>query len=682
MAENQPYIRSSQPSLPNSQRLWLDNEFKKIEQAFRSVATETGGTITGIGSHAANTVLAGPASGADALPSFRALVGDDLPFPSATSLGGVQSISPVASHWISGISLAGVPSVSQPSFADLTGFLAPAQMPNPTATTLGGIKSSSAATHQFVTGLTTSGALTYAQPSAADVSGLATSATTDATNAGNISSGTLSGARLPTPTATVLGGVKSATAAPHQFATGIDLTGALTFVQPAASDITGLAASATTDTTNAGNISSGLLAIARGGTGTATPGIVAGASIAVTGSWPNQTVALSFGTQSANFIYGGPASGAAAAPAFRALVAADLPGFGSGDVSFAAGGGLGTIANAAVTYAKIQNVSATSRFLGRKTTGAGSPEELTATDAKTILAIASSDVSGLAASATTDTTNAANISSGTLNASRLPTPTATTLGGVKSLAAVSHKFITSIGTDGLPVATQPAASDITGLAASATTDTTSAANISTGTLSGARLPTPTATVLGGVKSATAASHQFATGIDTTGALTFAQPAASDISGLGSLATLNTVNNSNWSGTVLSVANGGTGDSGTAWTTYTSTVTAGTGTFTTVSGTIYYKQIGKTVFMQIQIVVTSNGSASGNIFFSLPVNVSGASGGFYYGISREEAGVASNPTGYVRFATDDPSRASIQSLTNTYMGGTGAVIRASGVYQSV
>lgn len=39
-----------------------------------------------------------------------------------------------------------------------------------------------------------------------------------------------------------------------------------------------------------------------------------------------------------------------------------------------------TIANQAVTYAKIQNISATSRVLGRKTAGAGSAEELTLSD--------------------------------------------------------------------------------------------------------------------------------------------------------------------------------------------------------------------------------------------------------------------------------------------------------------
>jgi hypothetical protein len=46
----------------------------------------------------------------------------------------------------------------------------------------------------------------------------------------------------------------------------------------------------------------------------------------------------------------------------------------------------------------------------------------------------------------------------------LANPTATTLGGIKSLAAVSHNWINTISTSGVPAATQPAFTDISGSA--------------------------------------------------------------------------------------------------------------------------------------------------------------------------------------------------------------------------
>lgn len=39
-------------------------------------------------------------------------------------------------------------------------------------------------------------------------------------------------------------------------------------------------------------------------------------------------------------------------------------------------------------------------------------------------------------------------------------PSSTTLGGVKALASVAKQYLTSIGTDGIPVASQPASSDL------------------------------------------------------------------------------------------------------------------------------------------------------------------------------------------------------------------------------
>lgn len=56
-----------------------------------------------------------------------------------------------------------------------------------------------------------------------------------------------------------------------------------------------------------------------------------------------------------------------------------------GDITVSSSGTVWTIDNDVVTYAKIQNVSATSRFLGRITASAGDVEELTGTQATTLL---------------------------------------------------------------------------------------------------------------------------------------------------------------------------------------------------------------------------------------------------------------------------------------------------------
>jgi hypothetical protein len=50
--------------------------------------------------------------------------------------------------------------------------------------------------------------------------------------------------------------------------------------------------------------------------------------------------------------------------------------------------------------------------------------------------------------------------------------------------------------------------------------------------------------------------------------------------------------------------------GTAWTAFTATVTPGSGTITTQSSTSAYMQIGKTVFINLKVVVTTIGTASG------------------------------------------------------------------------
>lgn len=77
---------------------------------------------------------------------------------------------------------------------------------------------------------------------------------------------------------------------------------------------------------------------------------------------------------------------------------------------------------------------------------------------------ACADLSDSVASCSTNTTNATNITSGTLPAAQLPNPTASTLGGVESFAAVSNQWIRQISTSGVPTASQPAFTDISGVA--------------------------------------------------------------------------------------------------------------------------------------------------------------------------------------------------------------------------
>jgi len=61
--------------------------------------------------------------------------------------------------------------------------------------------------------------------------------------------------------------------------------------------------------------------------------------------------------------------------------------------------------------------------------------------------------------------DAANLTTGTLPAARLPNPSASTLGGVQSVVAVTSRWINAISTSGVPALSQPAFSDLSGSAA-------------------------------------------------------------------------------------------------------------------------------------------------------------------------------------------------------------------------
>lgn len=83
---------------------------------------------TGFASQTAAFVLAAPA-GSSGTPSFRLLVGSDLPNPGASSKGGVQSLTCGSNTWFNSLSTGGIFACTQPSFASLTGSLTCAQTP-------------------------------------------------------------------------------------------------------------------------------------------------------------------------------------------------------------------------------------------------------------------------------------------------------------------------------------------------------------------------------------------------------------------------------------------------------------------------------------------------------------------------------------------------------------------------
>lgn len=105
-----------------------------------------------------------------------------------------------------------------------------------------------------------------------------------------------------------------------------------------------------------------------------------------------------------------------------------------GDITVSGSGSTWTVDNDTVTYAKMQNVSATDRFLGRDTAGAGDVEEIAPAAARTILNVAdgatanSSDATLLNRANHTGTQTASTISDfGTATDARIAAATGTSI---------------------------------------------------------------------------------------------------------------------------------------------------------------------------------------------------------------------------------------------------------------
>jgi len=96
----------------------------------RVVFTDTGGLLTTATTKTANTVFAGPTTGADAVPAFRALVTADLP-------GGLGTVTSVAVSGSNGIGVSGSPITTSGTITLSLGAI------TPTSVSTGNVTSSS-----------------------------------------------------------------------------------------------------------------------------------------------------------------------------------------------------------------------------------------------------------------------------------------------------------------------------------------------------------------------------------------------------------------------------------------------------------------------------------------------------------------------------------------------------------
>lgn len=111
-----------------------------------------------------------------------------------------------------------------------------------------------------------------------------------------------------------------------------------------------------------------------------------------------------------------------------------------------------------------------------------------------------------------------------------------------------------------------------------------------------------------------------------------------------------------------------------WTAYTPTLSAGSGSLSSASATGRYQTIGKIVFVEIDITITTNGTAATSIIATLPATAAAAK----YVLGGQETTTGKAVTGLIPVSGTD---ATALFYDGTYPGGDGKEIVLIGVYEA-